>query len=70
MTRGTLPARPRRRSLGQTILARTLAGRRKTVRKLVVGCDPSGRGVVVLRGSLARGGESVASSDECATLPR
>jgi len=50
---GRTPARPRRRSLGQTILVRTLAERRKLTRKLVVGSDRPGLGVIVLRAPAA-----------------
>ena len=62
------PGRPRKRSLGQTILARTLAERRKVVRRLVVGSDRPGLGVIVLRAPARRAIEPTAlSSDECVT---
>ncbi len=65
------PGRPRKRSVGQSILVRTLAERRKTVRKLVVGSDRPGLGVIVLRAPARRAIEPEAvSSGECATPPR
>jgi hypothetical protein len=71
MMRGTLQARPRPRSVGQKILARTLDVRRKTVRKVAIGSEPAGRGVIVLRARVLRTVDAdVASSVECEQPPR